>query len=132
MVDANGNPIDNRHIETWKIKRLIKKLDACKGNNTSFVSLCIPPDKQLTQISTMLTEEMSASGGIKSKSTRQSVQAAITSTKERLKLFKKTPPNGIIVYCGVIMMDDGKSEKKITYDIEPFKPAQSFMYSCEG
>lgn len=47
-------------------------------------------------------------------------------------MYKRTPDNGLIVYCGIIMMDDGKSEKKVTYDIEPFKPAQSFLYSCES
>ena len=114
------------------MKRLIKKLDACKGNNTSFVSLCIPPKTQLQVINQRLTEEISAAGGIKSKQTRTSVQSAITSTKEKLKLYKRTPENGLIIYCGIIMQDDGKSEKKVTYDIEPFKPAQSFLYSCEG
>lgn len=111
---------------------MIKKLDECKGNNTSFVSLCIPPKTQINLIAARLTEELSAAGGIKSKQTRTSVQAAITSTKERLKMYKRTPDNGLIVYCGIIMMDDGKSEKKVTYDIEPFKPAQSFLYSCES
>jgi peptide chain release factor subunit 1 len=50
------------------------------------------------------------------------VLAAITSTKERLKLYKSTPTNGLVIFCGVILMDDGKTEKKIMYDFEPFKP----------
>ena len=61
-----------------------------------------------------------------------SVQSAITSTREKLKLYKNTPPNGLIVFCGIILMDDGKTEKKITLDIEPFKPAQAFLYRCEN
>jgi peptide chain release factor subunit 1 len=119
-----GDPADgDRHIELWKIKRMIKMLQTCKGNGTSFVSLCIPPKDQLTRINTMLTDELSGAANIRSKATKNSVMSAITSTKEKLKLYKKTPENGLIIYCGQIMMDDGKSEKKITYDLEPFKPA---------
>jgi peptide chain release factor subunit 1 len=29
------------------------------------------------------------------------------------------------------MMEDGKSEKKITIDIEPFKPINTFSYKCQ-
>jgi len=39
---------DDRHIEIWKIKKLIQKLDNCKGNGTSFVSLYIPPKESMT------------------------------------------------------------------------------------
>lgn len=46
--------------------------------------------------------------------------AAITSTQQRLKLYNKVPPNGLIVYCGTILTDEGK-EKKVNFDFEPFK-----------
>lgn len=61
-----------------------------------------------------------------------SVQTAIVSTRERLKLYKTTPENGLIIFCGMILMDDNKTEKKITWDLVPYKPAQSFLYKCEG
>jgi peptide chain release factor subunit 1 len=61
-----------------------------------------------------------------------SVQDAITSTREKLKLYKVTPTNGLIIFCGIILMEDNKTEKKITLDIEPFKPAQNFVYRCEN
>jgi peptide chain release factor subunit 1 len=39
---------DDRHIEIWKIKKLIQKLDNVRGNGTSFVSLYIPPKESMT------------------------------------------------------------------------------------
>lgn len=60
------------------------------------------------------------------------VQAAITSTREKLKLYRVVPSNGLIVFCGTILMDDNKSEKKITLDISPFRPVQAFSYKCEN
>ena len=29
-------------------------------------------------------------------------------------------------------MEDGHTEKKITYEFSPFKPVQCFMYRCQG
>jgi len=61
-----------------------------------------------------------------------SVQSAIVSTREKLKLYKNTPENGLIIFCGMILMNDNKTEKKVTIDIEPFRPCQAFMYKCEN
>jgi len=46
---------DNRHVEIWKIKRLITKLDNCKGNGTSMVSLVVPPKDDINLVSKKLT-----------------------------------------------------------------------------
>ena len=73
---------DEKHIEMWRIKRLITKLNNTRGNGTSFVSLYIPCKDNFNKVTEMLTSELSAAAGIKSKQTRTSVCAAITSTKE--------------------------------------------------
>ena len=79
-----------------------------------------------------LNNEYAQAANIKSKQTMSSVQSAITSTREKLKLYKATPQNGLIIFCGQILLEDGKTEKKVTYDITPFRPVQSFLYSCEN
>lgn len=96
------------------------------------VSLVIPPKETMGQISSFLNKEFAEAANIKSKQTMTSVQTAITSTREKLKLYKNTPTNGLIIFCGMIMTDDGKGEKKMTLDFEPFRPAQAFLYKCEN
>lgn len=59
---------------------------------------------------------------IKSRVNRLSVLAAITSTQQRLKLYNRVPTNGLIVYCGTILTDEGK-EKKGPLAIYPVFPA---------
>ena len=49
-----------------------------------------------------------------------------------LKLYRQTPKNGLVIYCGVILMDDGKTEKKINFDFEPFRPINQSVYFCGG
>jgi peptide chain release factor subunit 1 len=46
-------------------------------------------------------------------------------------MYTRTPPNGLILYCGEIITDDGK-EKKLTIDFEPFKPIGTTLYLCDN
>merc|ERR1719482_1254197 len=79
----------------------------------------------------MLTEEYGTASCIKSRVNRLSVLSAISSTQQRLKLYNRTPPNGLIVFCGEVLTEDGK-EKKLTVDFEPFKPINTSMYMCDN
>jgi peptide chain release factor subunit 1 len=60
------------------------------------------------------------------------VQTAITSALERLKLYNKTPNNGLIIYCGNILEADGRTEKKLLLDFEPFRPINYSAYLCDN
>lgn len=42
------------------------------------------------------------------------------------------PANGLVIFCGQILMEDNKTEKKQTFDIVPFRPVQSFNYKCQN
>lgn len=99
-------------------------------NGTSMISLIIPPGEQITKTQKKLIDEGGKASNIKSRVNRQSVEAAITSTRERLKLYSKTPPNGLVIYCGTVFSEDGRSEKKYTIDFEPFKPINRSLYYC--
>lgn len=48
-----------------------------------------------------------------------------------LKLYNRTPHNGLVIYCGTIVTDDGK-EKKVSIDFEPFKPINTSLYLCDN
>jgi peptide chain release factor subunit 1 len=122
---------DDKHIQMWKIKRLIKNLDNQQGNGSSMVSLIIPPKEQLSKMNELLTKEYGTAQNIKSSKTKQTVSTAIVSTKEKLKLYRKTPDNGLVIFCGQVLLDDGKTEKKITIDFEPFRPINQFLYKCD-
>jgi len=70
----------DRHLETWKIKKLIQKLENVKGNGTSFVSLYIPPKENIQEATKKLGLELSQANNIRARQTRQSVVTALTST----------------------------------------------------
>eukprot|EP00474_Spongospora_subterranea_P007827 CRZ08285.1 hypothetical protein [Spongospora subterranea] len=118
-------------IEQWKIKKLIQKLEQARGNGTSMISLIVPPGDQISRVAKMLNDELGTASNIKSRVNRLSVLGAITSTMQRLKLFSKVPPNGLVIYCGTITTDDGK-DKKVNIDFEPFKPINTSLYLCDN
>ena len=118
-------------VEIWKIKKLIKSLEAARGNGTSMISLIIPQKGQISRTASMLTEEFGTAAHIKSRVNRLSVLSAITSTQQRLKLYHRTPPNGLVIYCGTVLTDEGK-EKKVNIDFEPFMPISSSLYLCDN
>jgi peptide chain release factor subunit 1 len=119
-------------IEQWKIKRLIKRLEEAKGNGTSMISLIIPPKKAISDITKMLNDETGTATNIKSNVNRKSVLTAITSARERLKLYNRTPTNGLILYTGTVLGEDGRTEKKMVIDFEPFKPINKSLYLCDN
>merc|ERR1711884_147880 len=101
------------------------------GHGTSMISLMIPPKDEICRSTKMLNEEFGVASSIKSRTTRLSVLGAITSTSHRLKMYNRTPQNGLVVFSGEIIREDGK-EKRITVDFEPFKPITTKMYLCDS
>lgn len=120
-----------KNIEIWKVKKLIKRLENARGNGTSMISLIIPPKGQISIINKMLTDEYGTALNIKSRVNRLSVLSAITSTQQKLKLYNKVPPNGLVIYCGDVITEEGK-EKKLNIDFEPFKPINTSLYLCDN
>jgi peptide chain release factor subunit 1 len=95
------------------------------------ISIFIPPKDQISFISKKLTEELGAAQNIKSRVNRQSVITAITSVQQKLKLYNRVPQNGLVVYCGEIVTEDGK-EKKVNIDFEPFRTLNHSLYLCDS
>mmetsp|Transcript_1935 Transcript_1935/g.2290 ORF Transcript_1935/g.2290 Transcript_1935/m.2290 type:complete len:424 (+) Transcript_1935:82-1353(+) len=95
------------------------------------ISLIIPPGDQIPRVNKMLSDEYGTASNIKSRVNRLSVLGAITSTQQRLKLYNKCPKNGLVIYCGTVITDEGK-EKRVNIDFEPFKPINTSLYLCDN
>lgn len=75
------------------------------------ISLIIPPKDMIARVNKMLGDEYGTASNIKSRVNRLSVLSAITSTQQRLKLYNKVPPNGLVLYCGTVLTEDGKERQ---------------------
>jgi peptide chain release factor subunit 1 len=128
---SNAQDDTEQQIEIFKVKKLIKNLTAARGNGTSMISLIVPPGDQISRVNKMLSDEYGTASNIKSRVNRLSVLGAITSAQQRLKLYSKCPKNGLVLYCGTVITDEGK-EKKVNIDFEPFKPINTSLYLCDN
>lgn len=95
------------------------------------ISLIIPPKDQISRYGKMLADEHGTASNIKSRVNRLSVLAAITSTQQKLKLYNRVPTNGLVIYCGTVLTEEGK-EKKVNIDFEPHKPVNTSLYLCDS
>jgi len=129
--DARAAEAAERQIEMFKVKKLIKNLTSARGNGTSMISLIVPPGDQISRVNKMLSDEYGTASNIKSRVNRLSVLGAITSTQQRLKLYSKCPKNGLVLYCGTVVSDEGK-ERRVNIDFEPFKPINTSLYLCDN
>lgn len=113
----------DKNVEIWRLKKLIKTLQATRSNDRSMISLIIPAHAQISRVSKMLDD-------LKTDSDYQSALGAITSALETLEYYNTSPPpNGLALYTGSVVTDDGNVEK-FTTKFEPFKPIKASYYGC--
>jgi peptide chain release factor subunit 1 len=117
--------------QKYDLKRKIEELKAAKGRHTELISLYIPPDKQIFDVTSYLKNEYSQSQNIKSKSTMKNVLSAIESIMSRLKQFKKPPENGMVFFVGHKSVGADKTEM-VAHVIEPPMPINTFLYRCDS
>ena len=119
------------NLEMFRLKKLIQDLDQMHGLGTSLITLIINYKDQISQFTKMLVDEIGKASNIKSRITRQNVTDALYSAKEKLNLYSRTPPNGLVIFCGLVQMPNG-GEKMIKIDLEPFKPINTSLYRCNN
>lgn len=117
--------------QKYDLKRQLEELKECRGRHTELISLYIPPNKQIHDVTSYLRNEYSQSQNIKSKTTMKNVLSAIESIMNRLKQFKKPPENGVVFFVGHKSVGADKTEM-VAYVIEPPRPIQTFLYRCDS
>jgi len=112
------------------LRKLLKHLEKIKGRHTELISLYIPTGYNLTEIQNMLRSEYALTQNVKSRQTRNNVLNGLEKIMNHLKLFKKTPENGLIVFCGNVSGKEGQSDIQ-TWSIEPPQPLGQKIYWCD-
>lgn len=115
----------------YEFKKTLEKLEAKQGSGTELITIYIPPDKQIYDVTNQLKDEFGQCANIKSKQTKLNVQSAISSILSRLKYYKRPPANGLAVLCGTILLGGDRSDLECTI-IEPPEPLHLYMYRCSS
>ena len=116
--------------ERFHLKKTIKELEKHRGSHTELVSVYVPQGYELVKIIQHLAEEQGTAKNIKSTGTRKNVIDALERMIQHLKLFKKTPENGLIVFSGNVAEREGQSDVQV-WSIEPPVPLKTRIYRCD-
>ena len=116
--------------QRFKLKKLLKELELYRGRHTELVSVYIPQDYDINKIVNQLSQEQGTATNIKSTSTRKNVIDAIERMLQHLKLYQKTPPNGLALFSGNVAEREGQSDVKV-WSIEPQVPLKVKIYRCD-
>ena len=121
-------------VKIYKIRKTLDELTQQEGHGTELISVYIPKIKQLHEVITTLREEQGTADNIKSDLTRTHVVDSLSKVVQRLKLYKKTPERGLVVFCGALPREGGGppgSEVVKAFEIDPPKDLATFLYRCD-
>lgn len=113
----------------YKLRKLIKNLESIKGRHTELVSVYVPAGYSLHEVVSQLRSEQSTAENIKSKTVRKNVTTSLEKIMRHLQLYRRTPENGLAVFCGNISKTD-KADIEL-FAIEPPEPVKVKLYWCD-
>src|SRR3990172_10531362 len=118
-------------MNKYRFRRALEEIETAAGRGTELVSVYVPPNRQISDVTNYLRNEYSQSSNIKSASTRKHVQQAIESSMQRLKIYRQPPPNGVVVFTGHKQIGADQTEM-VAFLLEPPEPVPSFLYRCDS
>ena len=113
-----------------KLKKLIKELENYRGRRTELISYYLPPNYDIVSAMNQISTEISTAKNIKSDQTRNNVIAALEKIASALKNIKKIGENGLVIFCGNVSEQEGRSDIRI-WIIEPPEPLNLKIYHCD-
>lgn len=121
-------------VKMYKIRKTLDRLADISGRGTELISVYIPKGKQLHEVISTLREEQGTADNIKSDLTRTHVTDSLSKVIQRLRLYKKTPDRGLVIFCGALPPETGGpigSEVVRAFELDPPKDLKTFLYRCD-
>ena len=118
-------------LEFYRTKKLLENLSNKRGFHTELISLYIPHDRKISDVTNYLKSEISESQNIKSKLTRKNVLDGISSLLGQLRNINEVPEKGLVMFSGAIPQNNTPgTEKNELYIIQPPDKVKTFRYHC--
>jgi len=116
--------------QKYQLKKFIKELEQHRGRHTELVSVYIPKDYDIIKIINHLEQEKGTATNIKSTATRKNVIDALEKMTQHLRLYKRTPENGLAVFSGNVAKREGQQDFQV-WSLEPPLPLNTRIYRCD-
>lgn len=117
-------------VQRHHLRKFVKELETYRGRHTELVSVYVPAGYEITKIIGHLAQEQGTAENIKSTSTRKNVIDALEKMIQHLRLFKRTPENGLVAFSGNVAEREGQSDVRV-WSIEPPIVMNQRLYRCD-
>ena len=117
-------------LKRKKLKALVEELKNMRGRHTELVTIYVPAGFSLDKVMSQVKNEQSTAMNIKSKPVKKNVMSALERIIQHLKLYKRTPENGLAIFCGNVSDKEGVSDIEI-WAVEPGEPIATKLYRCD-
>ena len=113
-----------------ELEEVIAELEQHKGRHTELITVYVPAGYDVNSVQKQLEAEKSTAKNIKSTATRKNVGDALEKIIRELKDYKKTPKNGLALFCGNVSKVEGQDDLQL-WVIEPPMPLKIRIYRCD-
>ncbi|HJZ19163.1 MAG TPA: peptide chain release factor aRF-1 [Candidatus Nanoarchaeia archaeon] len=113
-----------------ELEEILQVLEQYKGRHTELITVYISAGYDANAVQRQLEAEKSTAKNIKSAGTRKNVSEALDKIVRYLKTLKRTPHNGLAIFCGNISRVEGQQDLQL-WNIEPPMPLKSRLYRCD-
>ncbi len=113
--------------EKYVFKKKLETLKNKSGRGTELISLYIPPDKQISDVTDHLRDEHEQASNIKPKLASNNVQGALDSLLAKLRHLNKMPENGIVYFTGTVDTEANRTGM-VNEVLIPPEPVVHYIY----
>ena len=117
-------------LTKYELEEVVKEIESHKGRHTEFITVYISAGYDVNSVQKQLEAEKSTAKNIKSTTTRNNVNDALDKIVRYLKTLRKTPENGLAIFCGNVSKVEGQSDLQL-WTIEPYQPLKTRLYRCD-
>ncbi len=112
-----------------KLGKLLRELEKIRGRHTELVSYYLPAGSDINKASELISQEQALTRNVKNKTVRKNVLSTLEKISQELKLYKKLPENGMVIFCGNVSKEEGKADIKL-WTVIPLEKLSIKLYWC--
>ena len=113
-----------------ELQDVVEELKQHRGKHKKLITVLIAAEYDVNAVQRQLEAEKSTAKNIKSTTTRNNVLEALDKIVRHLKTLKKTPPNGLALFCGNVSQVEGQQDLKL-WEMELPLPLKTRLYRCD-
>ena len=114
----------------YEFKKALESFELQQGDGTELITIYIPPDKQIFDVTNQLKDEFGQCANIKSKQTHECPERHLLYPLPA-QILQAPAQHGLAIFCGTVKLYGDRTDLQCTI-VEPPEPLNLYMYRCSS